>query len=134
MLNIARKFDFNETLSKEGVRVPIGDGIVLYIAREGNERYRNALGNLLVAYREEFSSGDLEDDVLTEMTAKAMAEGILVNWEGVKDEDTGEEVPYSPEMAYELLTKFPELREQVLMVSRNNERYLNKHKEQSVKN
>lgn len=95
-------------------------GVGLCIARSNNLNFLTALDaaskDLGASY------ADLDDNNKTIALRKAMAEAILVDWKGFKYK--GEEVPYSVENAYALLTNDPECMDYVAEYSMAVEHYL----------
>ena len=92
---------------RRGVRVPWTDypGIVVILARmnnpamwewkggpDGQERLRE----LRLAMR--------PDEAAERWAREAMAHTVLLGWEGIADDETGAELPYSVEKAIEFLT------------------------------
>ena len=59
--------------------------------------------------RETFGDGklrkpsDLTNEQSTDMLKAQLAEGVLIDWTNLRDSETGEEIPYSVEIARELM-------------------------------
>ena len=51
-------------------------------------------------------AGVLSDELREDINRQAMAESLLVGWEGIKDE-RGQDIPYSVENAERLLREYP---------------------------
>ena len=96
-------FKQNVAASTDGVLVDIGDGFKLRIARMGNKKYQDELKRLTKPYKRAMKNDTLADSVYEELYNKAMAEAVLLGWEGLSD-DAGEEIAYSKEKALELLS------------------------------
>jgi len=92
----------------------VGQGARLKVAKGGNERHENALKRLRRPYR---SMRNIPDDVIENITIQAMAETILLDWEGV--EESGEPVKSTVEKRVEYLTTYPDFKEQVANISMN---------------
>ncbi|RLC88521.1 MAG: hypothetical protein DRJ03_02620 [Chloroflexi bacterium] len=65
------------------------------------------------------STADTED-LVNDITTKAMAKTILLDW---KAESKGKEVPYTPELGYEYMTKSSDFREDISVLSVDRENY-----------
>ena len=79
-------------------------GINLLIAPIGNERYDKALQRLVAQYRtaNSYPTGNLPDDVMNDLVRQAIAEGVLVGWDNLTDDDD-KPIPYSLQKSRELI-------------------------------
>ena len=93
----------NPEVETEGVWQNYGGGLRVKIARMSNPKYEEYLREQTKPHMRRLRSGNLENDVIEEITQKAMARYILLNWEGLKDEND-QEIPYSEKKAFELLS------------------------------
>lgn len=125
------------------VRLP-GVDVDLKIARFGNSRYRELQQNLMKPFMDkQRSNGEpIDADDGDEIDRQLMAHTLLVGWRVASDPEREvlvlgkEELPYSPETAYDLISK-PELhdfREDVLKLSLKQERYRTSALESAEKN
>ena len=46
---------------------------------------------------------DIDPDDMRDLTRRQIAEAVLIDWKNIRDIDTGDQIPYSQEAAYELL-------------------------------
>jgi hypothetical protein len=117
--NIARilmGFDISSTFiddntAENGVWVDFYDEARLLIASTENPKYRASLAKSARANKVRLD-GDPHPDTIkmtTQITCKAMADHVLLGWEGVTQ--GGVAVEYSKAKAYEFLLKSPQLRE-----------------------
>ena len=102
--NLTRRFAIDQAKAEAGVTVDLGGGIKFTVARLFNKRYAAAVERL----REPFKAlveagGKIPDADQRRINARAMAEGLLIGWEGVVDDETGEPIPYSPDAAAAIL-------------------------------
>jgi hypothetical protein len=81
------------------------------IAHISNQKFQRALARLQQPHRKKLQEGTLDPIINRELLCKAMAEGILLGWDGVKQR--GVDVPYSVIMAAKLLAKDPDLRDAI---------------------
>lgn len=108
MLNLEKIYDTDEDLEESGKWFPIGSGIELKIARQGNRKYNRKLAKMVEERRVE--SVDLKTQDYEEILLDLMAETILLDWRGVKDLDTGKAVAYTKEKGREILEARKDLR------------------------
>lgn len=96
-LNRLNELDVNGTVVRY-------HGIDLLIAPLGNERYDKALQRLVAQYRaaNSYPTGNLPDDVMNDLARQAVAEGVLVGWEQLTD-DNDQPIPYTPQKSRELI-------------------------------
>lgn len=96
------KFKQDIQKSEEGAKVDLGDGLIVTVARVGNSHYQETLKSLTKPYKNAIKNGTLSDSVFEKMMVQAMAEAILLDWEGMEGED-GKLIPYSKDKAKEIL-------------------------------
>lgn len=98
-----QRFVTDKTKENKGVRVPVGEGFVIYVARTGNDAAREkfeqlvSASDVLIARK----AGALSAEKQAEIALEVFASCILVGWDGLED-DNGP-IPYSVEKAKELL-------------------------------
>lgn len=109
---IANAFDDKKKL--EGNWEDFG-GAKFRIASQRSDRYIAAINRLMKPYQKQIKNNTLTPEQNESLLCKAMAEGLLLDWEGVGyiDEATGEvkEMEYSVENAEKVLRQNYELRE-----------------------
>jgi hypothetical protein len=76
----------------------------LKVASINSKRYQRILQDKQAPYRAQIRRGTLPDETREELATEAMAEAILLDWEGVKE--NGKAISYSVAAAKELLTKY----------------------------
>lgn len=106
------KFATNHDLEIEGAWVDIGEGAKLLIARIGNDRYAKYLDKAYKPYRKMQRTNSIPEDLARKIFIAALANTVLVGWEGFVD-DNGVEIPYTVENAIAKLTEFKDFRELV---------------------
>lgn len=79
------------------------------IAHISNTKFQRALARLQQPHRRKLAEGTIDPIVNRDIICQAMAEGILLGWDGVTS--TGGGVPYSKTTAATMLRKDPELRD-----------------------
>lgn len=88
------------------------------IAHISNMRFQRALARYQQPHRRKLEAGTLDPQTNRDILCRAMAEGLLIGWEGVGSE-SGQPQPYSPEAAFTALTKNMEFRDFVSEFSLN---------------
>lgn len=87
-----------------GTEVSYGDGLKLRIAPVGNENYDKSLQNQIGQYRlsNNYPTGELPEEVMNSIVRQAVAEGVLVGWTNLTDDDD-KPIPYSTQKSRELI-------------------------------
>ena len=97
------EFKTNTDAEKEGVWIEVGAGLRLRVARLGNPSYEAYIRKHGRKHLIQLKTGTLTDDKeVLELTRRAMARHVLVDWENLQDDD-GINVEYSVERAEEYL-------------------------------
>ena len=133
MAKLSKRYGTSAHKEAEGVWVDLGDGIRVKVARANNPTHLRATERLIKPFRRQIQNNSLPIDKTTELTIKAMSLGILKDWEGIEN-DKGKPVPYSEDMAVELLTEYKDFREEVSEISQSMEMYRNEEIEEEQKN
>lgn len=122
MLDFA-DFEIDPVLAEQGAWMEMGRGARVKIGRNGSRRFRETVSRLLRENSGRAVNGVLPEDVQDELTLRAIAEAIILDWEGFSLK--GEPLPYSPENAYAILSnpRMEELRERWLTFSLDNEKF-----------
>ncbi|RLD75752.1 MAG: hypothetical protein DRJ15_16520 [Bacteroidetes bacterium] len=105
-------YDRDENLEKEeGVEVPFGDDVSIRIRRAGgaNTKYARVFGQVIKPYRRQMDAGKLEEKKSTQLHAQVYARSVVVGWKGIKDADTGEDVPFTEGEVEAFLIAMPEV-------------------------
>ncbi len=115
MLMDISKLVTSATATNQGRRFNFGDA-VLVIAASGNNEHRKALRRLYEPHnRAIVHGGSLDPAVATAIDDNAMADAVLVGWEGL--ERDGQPLPYSRENALWLLSNVAVIRQFVVRAS-----------------
>lgn len=85
-------------------------GAKFTVSQASNPKFQRIFTALQKPHRRKIERGEMDPAESTAIAIKAMAQGILLDWTGVKT-STGEDVPYSQDTAIKLLTARPDLRE-----------------------
>lgn len=101
-----KKTRIDTDLAKDGVWVPLDAETRLKIAQWLNPNHRKYLQRLLDPHKRALRLDNMDQSLMEQMEADAIAKAVLVGWEGLKD--NGKELKYSHAEAMRLLTD-PEL-------------------------
>lgn len=98
-------FKTNLESSEQGQWVALGsDNAKVKVARIGNKQYQAFIKKATKPYAAAMrSKAGISDEVFEKIIAEAMADSILLDWRGIKD-DEGNDIPYSKQKALEILT------------------------------
>ncbi len=127
------KFAFNTDMANEGTWVDFGDGLKLKIARAGNKAYEKAMESHPKLKAAIASKGRIKlgDDVWLEAIRECQAKHILVDWEGLED-DNDKPITYSFEESLKIFTDkgFDGLRKTIEDIANSDEAF----REQEITN
>jgi len=108
-------------LDTEGVWTKYAEGVRFKIARAGNPNFLRVTDRIEAPYRKQIARNKLSSEKQLELQCRAMAEGILLDWEGIATEDGPLE--YTPENAALVLRHNPEVRDFVFEFATEQENY-----------
>lgn len=134
-MDFKKAYGTNKTLEKEGVWVPIDETSRIKVARDGNDNYFNALQRLVKEHgfsQFQITKGKIPNDVMADIVLRAMGETVLVDWEGMSDDD--KPVKYSPTASYEMLKKYPDFADDVLSIAKNISLFQKEVEDAEIKN
>jgi len=95
-------FETDEKKEVEGVWHEYAPGFKLRIARANNPKSEQLRAKLLEPHIIAMRHGKMDADVLSNIVKEVYAKTILVDWEGMLDEE-GNEIPYNLENALKAL-------------------------------
>ena len=126
MANLNARFAMDSDREEQGVWVNFGGGdphaeppvpdIKVQIRRFKSKASAAARAELERPYVAEMRRGPLPQEVAEEILLRQLARGVIVNWSGIQD-DNKQEIPYSPETAYQFVKTLPEFRDDIFNVS-----------------
>jgi hypothetical protein len=115
----------DEGLEKDGVLVDIRYGVRVLVARAGNPRAEAWRAKLSWEDRRLLDNADLQKgrhERVVELMVAAIAETMLLGWEGLEDDDD-KPIAFSIEKAKELLKEYDWFRQDVLEAATTRETY-----------
>ena len=111
----------------EGIWVTYKDGedeVELQIARAGNPRYLKAVDRFENPHRRDIQRGRLKTETQIEINCRAMSVGLLRGWkEGALKTEDGDDLEFNEENAYLVLRYNPGVRDFVMEVALDEERF-----------
>ena len=123
MSTFAERYQTDRTLEEEGAWVDLGDGIKIKVARIQSRRARRVLTRLYRPYENLRQSGrKVPESVQETITRQWLAEGVLLDWEGVSDA-AGNEIAFSAAHALQVFEAFPDFLDEVAFFSREQETF-----------
>lgn len=132
MGDIKKIFGVDKNKEVDGVWENITEDIRIKIARIGNPRYQKAIQKYMRPHRRTIRRGTVDDSIIEQCVIKAMADTVLLGWEGV--EEDGKALVYSRDEAERLLTDYREFREQVSEIASELEAFRAEEDEEAEKN
>ena len=127
-----KDFKTDKDKEKDGVWEDLGDGCSVLVARYGNQAMVNAYRRYPRVLRQRLESGQIDDDKSANVMAKVMADTILLDWKGLKED--GKEVAYSKEECVRILTEYPDIRSMIFEISNEAQLYHDESVGKTVKN
>lgn len=123
MSSFTERYQTDRTLEEEGAWVDLGDGIKIKVARLQSQRARRVLTRLHRPYDNMRQGGRKVPDSLQErITRQWVAEGILLDWEGVSDAE-GKAIAFAPDTALQVFEAFPDFLDEVVYFARERETF-----------
>lgn len=104
---------------------PTGRDQRILLARMGpsNKRFSAAYERFQREFGRQVDSGTLANETARAAMVEMMADSIVLNWEGICDEN-GQELPYSRENVIKVLTDLPEFFHELRDLASKREHYL----------
>ena len=118
------EFKTNPLFEKEGVQCDMGNGRVFTIRRvtASNPRMKAAMARFYKPYARLIEMDALPPEKLQEINVQLFLEVCLAGWSGILDGE-GKEIPYSREVAAEILKSAPDLFDTLWKFANNFENY-----------
>lgn len=106
----------DEDISKTGVWVDYMQGSRIKLASSSSHRYKATIARLYKANRLQLDDSNPDNfRKIQEITAQAMADTVLMDWEGMdwqnEDGTVTQNIPYTPKLGKEVLLKADAFRE-----------------------
>jgi hypothetical protein len=122
-------FDTDHSLIDTGVWAEYQGGRFL-IAHISNIRFQRELAKLQQPHRKKIEAGTLDPQTNRDLLCKAMAEGVLLDWQDVKSVGSDDPVPYSKEAGFKAISRDPEFRDFITEFAVNLQNYRNEEIEE----
>lgn len=116
-MKLFRAYETDEQAENKGVWVELAPHVKILVARWLNDNHIRALDKLKAPYRDQLRAGiPLEKEIMINIAATAMAETILLGWEGFEKED-GSVLEYNFDEALKALKSLRDFRDDVTSLS-----------------
>ena len=132
-MDLRKEYGFTDkSLESEGVEVEIRSGAIVKVARTNNPKFKEYLRHLLKPYERQMQRRTMDDDLLNDLTLRAVAKHVLLGWKGLQLD--GKVVKYTPEKAFELMKEFEDFQEDVVDAASMRETFRAAVVEENTKN
>jgi len=130
--NVWNIFGINQKLSEEGIWRKFKGGIEIKVARLGNGLYDKKTEEVFRPHKKELRNDEMSEDLKLDLTRQIMAETILLEWRGLKDE-SGKSIASTYENKLSALTAMKDLADKVSVISMDDDNYRREVIEESKK-
>ena len=132
-MDLQESYGFTDAdLEREGVEVQLTEDATITVCRTNNDKFKDYLTGLRKPYEQRIQRGTMDQKVLDVLTRKAVAKFVLIGWNGIKL--NGKVVKYSPEKAEEIMERFEDFQEDVLVAANTRETFRRQVVEENEKN
>jgi len=121
MGDLKKLFKTDENLETAGVWQDLGDGIRAKVARFNNTNHKRVMEGLMKPYQHAMRRGTLAEDVAEKILVQGMARAILLDWEGLEEDE--KPVKYSTKNAERIMLEFKDFRDLIHGISTTMELY-----------
>lgn len=116
-MSIYELYDTDEKLAEDGKWFQFDEHISVKIRRAKCKKSQKVRRDLEAPYKSfRGGSSELPDDTMENINTRHVAEGLIADWKGITTRN-GEDIPYTPAAAYQLLTDLPDFRDTVAELS-----------------
>ena len=112
MSGFLQRYQTNKGWEEEGIWVDMGGGVQVKVTRITSQKSREVRRRLEKPLMRKTRGDDLPLETLEYLLTEQLAQAVIVDWRGVTDEN-GNDLPCTLEHRREILTKFPDFREDV---------------------
>jgi len=113
-MDLDKVYAVDENAAAEGKWLVTREGFDVKVAKLGNPNYVAEVMRLQKPFLSLLRSSADSSALLDEITIKAMAKTILLDW---KAESEGQGVPYTVELGIQYLTKYKDFKEDISVLS-----------------
>jgi len=120
-MDIKKEYGTSKEKEREGFWSDFGEGCQVKIARMGNPDYQKTFQKLSRPHQKAIRRGSLNHEVAEKLLVEAMAQAIVLDWEGLKED--GKDIKYSKEEAVRVLTTYKDFRDQISEIANDMESF-----------
>jgi len=110
-MDLKKEYGTNKKSEVDGVWEDFGGGTTVLIARIGNENYQKVFRRISKPYQNAIRRGTLGNDKAEDLLIQAMADCIVLDWKGLKEDD--KPVKFSKEECVRVLKEYKDFRDHV---------------------
>lgn len=110
-MDLKKEYGTNRKSEVDGVWEDFGGGTTVLIARIGNENYQKVFRRISKPYQNAIRRGTLGNDKAEDLLIQAMADCIVLDWKGLKEDD--KPVKFSKEECVRVLKEYKDFRDHV---------------------
>jgi hypothetical protein len=118
------RYKTDKSLEEEGVWVDFGAGVQVKIARITSSKSKDVRRKLERPMVRQSRGQDLTLEQLEYLMIEQLAQAVVKDWKGVTDEE-GNPLPFSEANCRDIISKFPDFREDIATVSMERESFRN---------
>lgn len=114
--SLFNRFKMDEKKEEQGVWVNFGEGLKVKVRRFKSKASQDARKELEKPFTAELRRGPLDEKIAEDLLLRQMAKAIIVDWEGVTDEE-GNELECTFETKLDVLKALPEFRDEIVSIA-----------------
>lgn len=131
-MSLYKQYKTDTSLEEDGISIEF-DGFSVTIRRASSKTSMDVRKRLEAPYVKVMRGRDLPPKLAEEILIKHLAEGIIVDWEGVTDE-SGKTLEATTENKIKVLTDLPDFRAELIGLAIERDLFKAEQDEDSVKN
>jgi hypothetical protein len=128
-----KKLKVDKEMANDGVWIDYNTVFRVKVAKIGCRKYKSFLAEAQKPHTRQITRGTMDQDLMEQITRKALAHAILIDWEGLLGED-GELLPYTEDNAYEVLTECEDFCDEIIALAKDQDNFRKDEVDAAVKN
>lgn len=117
MGKFSERYATDTKIEEDGQWVDFGEGVKVKVRRLNSKFSRDVRRKLEKPYTAMYKGRDMPDSLQEELMIKQLAQGIVVDWEGVEDPDTDKPLPFSSDNAMKVFVAYKDFRDDIVTAS-----------------
>jgi len=134
-MSLYEAYETDTKLEEGGVWVDLSGGVKVKVAALGNKAHQKAMEKMFAPYKNQRRRNSMDETIEEDIHTKAIAQTILLDWEGVTDRE-GNKLKYSFENSYKILIdeSLKRFKADILYIAKEAETFKQQEVDESVKN